>query len=89
VSLDPRLLEILCCPATGQALRAPDSGHLAAINRAIAAGSVLLAGGGAARDRLSDCLLTADARRAYPVLDGIPVLLVDQALLLPPGTEAA
>ena len=33
--------------------------------------------------------ITADARRAYPVLDGIPVLLVDQALLLPPGTEAA
>lgn len=50
--IDPRLLEVLVCPATRKPLK---------------------------YDRDSQELISEAARLAYPVRDGVPILLVDEA----------
>ena len=56
--LDPRLLEILCCPAVDPAGEEPCHGGL---------------------EERPDGLLCLKCGRLYPVEDGIPVMLQDQA----------
>lgn len=58
MALDPRLLEILCCPAKEDGV--PCHGDLA---------------------EQADGLRCAKCGRVYPVEDGIPVMLADQARL--------
>lgn len=50
--IDPRLLEVLVCPATRKPLK---------------------------YDRDKQELISEAARLAYPVRDGVPILLVDEA----------
>lgn len=50
--IDPKLLEVLVCPATKSTLR---------------------------YDREKQELLSDAARLAYPIRDGIPIMLVDEA----------
>lgn len=52
MDLDPRLLEVLVCPASRGALR---------------------------YDRQSQELISEQARLAYPIRDGVPILLVSEA----------
>ena len=58
LTLDPRLLEILCCPACRKPVEA-------------------LAG-----DAGLKCL---GCGRIYPIVDGIPVMLVEESRLEPPA----
>ncbi|MDW8479304.1 MAG: hypothetical protein RML12_04990 [Xanthomonadales bacterium] len=80
--MDPRLLEILRCPATRQPLRLASSGELAALNRMLAEGRAVPATGGGPASTLAAALLTADGQRAYRIEDGIPVLLPEEAIVL-------
>ncbi len=79
--MDRRLLDLLACPATHQALRLLDATALAALNAEIARGSVSRADGTAQHAPLREALVTTDGLRIYRVEDGIPVLLVEEALL--------
>ena len=65
------LLELLRCPATRQTLTEADAAHLARLNVDAPAGDVLTA-----------ALVRADGTAAYPVREGIPILLVDEAIPL-------
>jgi uncharacterized protein YbaR (Trm112 family) len=80
MALDPRLLEILCCPLTRQPLQMLDAQRLSALNAAIAAGSVKQADGQALAQAWKEGLITANGSRAYRIDDGIPVLLADEAV---------
>lgn len=80
MSLDKRLLEILCCPETKQPVHLLDAAQLDRVNRAQHAGTLKHLDGSAVEKRLDAGLLTADGRRVYPIDDGIPVMLVDQAI---------
>lgn len=82
MSLDPRLLEILCCPLTRQPLQLLDAQRLATLNTAIAAGSVKQADGQVLTQEWKEALVTANGSRAYRIDDGIPVLLTDEAVEL-------
>jgi uncharacterized protein YbaR (Trm112 family) len=80
--VDRRLLEILACPATRQPLAPLDARGLAALNGAIAAGSVARADGSPQQAPVKEALVTRDRKLAYRVEDGIPVLLADEAIAL-------
>ena len=80
MSLDKRLLDILCCPESKQPVSLLGTRQLEALNAALAAGSLRLGDGSPAQGPLQAALITADGKRVYRVDDGIPVMLVDQAI---------
>ncbi|MCQ2105653.1 MAG: hypothetical protein MJZ26_07660 [Fibrobacter sp.] len=80
--LDSKLLDILCCPETRAALKLASSERLAAVNNAISAGSLKNVGGEVVTETLTEALETVDGSRLYPVREGIPVLLSDEAIML-------
>jgi len=76
------LLELAACPADHQPLeRAPES-LVARLNSAIADRGLRQLGGELIDTPMDDALLTQDHERAYPIREGVAVLLVDAAILL-------
>ena len=78
--MDKQLLTILRCPISYKGLALLKKDPLARLNAAIAAGELKNVDGRALTTQLSEALLTDDGKIAYPVNDGIPVLLEDEAI---------
>ncbi|HET6395403.1 MAG TPA: Trm112 family protein [Pseudoxanthomonas sp.] len=78
--MDRKLLDLLCSPDTRQPLALLEPRGLEALNQAIAAGQVLRGDGSPQHEPLREALVTRDRRHVYRVDDGIPVLLVEEAL---------
>ena len=81
-SLPPELLGLLCCPETHQPLAPAEPALLERLNARIRVGQVRTRGGTAVAECLETGLVRQDGRFVYPVRNGIPVLLVDEALPL-------
>jgi uncharacterized protein YbaR (Trm112 family) len=80
--VEKELLALIACPETRQALREAPPELLAALNARIARGEVKNQGGAVLQEPLAEALVRTDGRMLYPVLDGIPMLLVEEAVAL-------
>jgi len=78
--MDPKLLDILCCPITLKPLRMLNSSKLQELNQAIADQQLRARGGDLIQEPLADALVTNDGRLVYPVNDGVPVLLEEACI---------
>lgn len=78
--IDSNFLAMLVCPATRQPLRMASADELAAVNRAIAAGTAKNRGGTPVTAQWPAALTTADGAWLYPILDDIPILLSSEAV---------
>jgi uncharacterized protein YbaR (Trm112 family) len=73
---------LLVCPLDRTPLTPAGEQLLARVNRAIAAGRVKNRAGRPVERPIDGGLLRADQTLLYPVLDGIPLLLADEAIPL-------
>ena len=81
--IDPNLLKILACPESHQSLRLLEPDELDRINRLITDGVGKTASGESCQTAWTAGLIREDKLRAYQILDGLPILLIESALLLP------
>lgn len=80
--IDDELLDILVCPETRQAVRLADEALVGRVNASITAGDLTSRGGDPVTDPLDGGLVREDGEVLYPIRDGIPIMLLDEAIVL-------
>lgn len=80
--MDAELLQILVCPQNRMRLGVADAALVARLNRAIAAGEVRNGAGQPIGCPIQGGLVRRDGAVLYPILDGLPILLADEAIAL-------
>lgn len=80
--MDRTLLDILCCPVTRTSLEMLSERELAVLNERIAAQRVRNREDVLVGEPVTEALVTRTGKLVYPVRDGVPVLLEEQAMPL-------
>ncbi len=80
--MDAEFLEKLVCPSTRKPLRLADAAELSTLNQSIQAGGLKNAAGKVIEDPVQEGLIPESENILYPVQDGIPVLLAEEAIPL-------
>lgn len=80
--VSPQLLEILRCPETRQRLSPADEATLARLNAAIQARQLRNHGGDTLEKPLEGGLVREDGQALYPIVEQIPVMLIDESIRL-------
>jgi len=80
--MDKRLLTILRCPVSHKGLSVLKKDELERLNAAIDTGGLVNHDGARLAQPLAEALVTDDGKRAYPVADGIPVLLESESIAM-------
>ena len=81
-TMEKELPAILVCPTDHTPLSRADGRTINRVNRAIAAGRITNRAGRPVEQPIDGGLVRSDKTLLYPVLDGIPVLLADEAIPL-------
>jgi len=82
MSFDNALLDIVCCPLTQAPLERLDADRLARLNAMIGARKIKNESKAFVEEALVEALVTRDGRLAYPVRDGIPILLIEEGIAM-------
>ncbi len=80
--IDKELLEILVCPQDHSSLSIADEHLVAKLNQAITARQIRNRGGQVVEKPVQGGLVCQNEAVLYPIIDDIPVLLVDDAIPL-------
>ncbi|MGF1615574.1 MAG: Trm112 family protein [Gammaproteobacteria bacterium] len=80
MTIDPKLLELLCCPLSRVPLELLAKDRLQTLNQQIAEGRIHQFDGTVVSEPLQEALVTCDGKRIYPVRDDIPVMLAQEAI---------
>lgn len=84
VMIHPELLEILCCPENRQRVRPAPEALLESLNRAIRDGSLEQPADAPANEALTGGLIREDGKFLYPIRNGIPIMLIEERIQVPP-----
>lgn len=80
--LSPALLDLLCCPEDHTELARAEPALLAAVNRRIEARQARNRAGRTLEQTMEEGLVRKNRDVLYPVVEGIPRLLVDEGIPL-------
>jgi uncharacterized protein YbaR (Trm112 family) len=88
MAVDPQFLKLLVAPGTSQRLVEMPPDQLAALNAQIAKGGVKNRGGSTVVRQLAAALMTETGGCAFPIQDGIPILLTTEAIPIATSQDA-
>ena len=80
--LDRELLRILVCPETKEPVHMAGPELLDRVNRAIEAGTLSNRSGERVTEKVEAGLVREDGRVLYEVKDDIPIMLIDESIIL-------
>ena len=80
--VDAQLLALLVCPATHQEVTLASPADVERLIQGVREGIVRTVGGVEADATFDGALLRQDGAVAYPIRDGIPVMLVEEGLVI-------
>ena len=81
-AVDPELLAILRCPETLQPVRLADDSVVRRLQDQARQGALQSISGSKVKADFEALLIRQDEKRAYLIRDGIPVMLIDEAVAL-------
>ncbi len=87
-TLKPEFLAMLRCPEDRSLLTMADDAVLSRLNAALSTGRLQNRGGKSVEKPLDGALLRADGKVAYPIIDQIPILLIDEGIWLADATTS-
>ena len=76
------LLAILCCPETKQDIRLLEPQLVEQLNRRIEKGELKTKGGQPVSEKIDGGLLRNDEAVVYPIRDQIPIMLIEEGILI-------
>jgi uncharacterized protein len=76
------LLAILCCPETKQEVCPLESAVVERLNQRILKGELQTKGGQPVTEKIDGGLLRKDKTVAYPIRDQIPIMLIEEGILI-------
>jgi uncharacterized protein YbaR (Trm112 family) len=82
MTLDAELLALLVCPETHQDVTLATTEEITRLNEAIRAGQVRTVAGKDVAEPVEAALIRIDRAIAYPIREGIPVMLVPEGLVV-------
>jgi uncharacterized protein YbaR (Trm112 family) len=80
--LDRKLLDFICCPVTRSSLELLPERELAQLNELIASKRIRNREDTVVDTPLTEALVTRSGKLVYPIRDGVPLLLEEQAMAL-------
>lgn len=80
--IDQELLDILACPENKTPVKLADEVLVGKINAAIAQGKLNNRSGQKVEKKIDGGLVREDGAYLYPIEDGIPIMLIDEAIPL-------
>ena len=80
--VNPELIEILACPETKQPVKLAESALVEKLNQLIERGELTNRAGKPVKEKMEAGLLREDGKYLYPIIEDIPVMLIDEGIPL-------